>query len=218
MSVWGPEFLKLALAHFLALISPGPEFAMVLRQSLHHGRRAAMLTAVGIGCAICLHVTYSLLGIGLLVRSSALAFTLLKFAGAAYLAWLGVHSLRAARAKSSAGVSPAILETAGGDACATLSRSAWGAGFLTNALNPKATFFFVAIFSTLVSPRTPRLIQAGYGVWIALTTMGWFTFVAVVLAHERVRRSFLRHRRWIDLALGALFLLFAASLVLTSLH
>jgi len=222
MSAWWPEFLKLALAHLLALISPGPDFAIVLRQSLHHGRRAAVMTAVGIGSAICLHVTYSLLGIGLLVRSSAVAFTGLKFAGAAYLAWLGVRSLRASRppsTRSSAGVSPAISTTAGGDACAaTTARSAWGLGFMTNALNPKATLFFVAIFATLVSPHTPRLIQVGFGVWISLTTMGWFTFVAFVFAHERVRRSFLRHRHWIDGALGIIFLFFAASLVLTSLH
>src|SRR5882762_9545951 len=94
MSPYLYEFSKIAVAHLLAVMSPGPDFAMVLRQSLAHGRRTAVWTSIGIGCAISLHVTYSLLGIGLLLRSSALAFNLLKYAGAIYLVWMGLKALR----------------------------------------------------------------------------------------------------------------------------
>ena len=69
MSPYWPEFLKLAIAHMLAVASPGPDFAVVIRQSLAHGRRTAVWTAIGIGCAICLHVTYSMLGLGLVLRA-----------------------------------------------------------------------------------------------------------------------------------------------------
>src|SRR5207244_2369698 len=62
---WG-EFLKVALAHLLAVASPGPDLAIVIKQSLRHGRRTAIWTAIGVGAAILLHVTYSLLGLGLL--------------------------------------------------------------------------------------------------------------------------------------------------------
>ncbi len=89
------EFSQVALAHLLAVASPGPDFALVLRQSLTHGRRTALWTSLGIGTAILLHVTYSLLGLGLLIRSSALWFGVVKYAGAAYIAWLGVSALRA---------------------------------------------------------------------------------------------------------------------------
>ena len=82
------QFVRIAIAHLLAVLSPGPDFAMVVRQSLAHGRRAAVWTSIGIGSAILLHVTYSLLGIGLLLRSSHAAFTAVKFAGAGYLAWI----------------------------------------------------------------------------------------------------------------------------------
>jgi RhtB (resistance to homoserine/threonine) family protein len=200
------EFLKVAVAHLLAVASPGPDFAIVLRQSLARGRGPAVWTAVGIGCGICLHVTYSLLGIGLLIKGSPVAFTCLKFAGAAYLAWVGVRSFRAPPQ------APAAPEAAG----ARRGTGAWTAGFLTNALNPKATLFFVALFAVVISPDTPRVIQACYGVWLSLATMAWFSFVAFIFTRESVRRFYLARGHWIDRALGAVFLAFAASLVATA--
>src|SRR6185436_15335295 len=89
------EFLKVALAHLLAVASPGPDFAIVLKQSIAHGRRIAIWTSLGVGTAILLHVGYSLLGLGLLIRGSPTWFNGLKYAGAAYIAWLGIQSLRA---------------------------------------------------------------------------------------------------------------------------
>src|SRR4051812_44859012 len=89
------EFGKVTIAHLLAVASPGPDFAIVLKQSLAHGRRPAVWTAIGVGVAILLHVTYSLFGLGLLIRSSATWFAVVKYIGAAYIAWLGVQSLRA---------------------------------------------------------------------------------------------------------------------------
>ena len=88
---WG-ELSQVALAHLLAVASPGPDFALVLRQSLVHGRRTALWTSVGIGAGIVLQVTYSLLGLGLLIRGSELWFNGVKYAGAAYIAWLGVQA------------------------------------------------------------------------------------------------------------------------------
>jgi threonine/homoserine/homoserine lactone efflux protein len=210
MGAYWPEFLKLAIAHMLAVMSPGPDFAIVLRQSLAHGRRTAIWTSVGVGSAICLHVTYSMFGLGLLLRSSPAAFTVLKFAGASYLAWLGVRALRAAPYPP-AGVRAAPVATPG-------AHSAWTTGFLNNALNPKAALCIIAFFATLVSGTTPIPVKMGYGVWMSLTTMAWFSLVSVVFTRERVRRAYLGSSRWIDRSLGVVFLLFAASLVASSLR
>lgn len=211
-SYWA-EFGAITLAHLLAVASPGPDFAMVLRQSLTHGRRTAVWTSFGIGAAILLHVSYSLLGIGLVLRSSPVAFSVLKYAGATYLAWVGVQALRNARPRSAAdpvaaGV-PRALPT---------DRAAWTAGFLTNALNPKATLFFVALFPVVVSPTTPRLVQAGYGGWMALATIAWFSFVSVVFTQPATRRAFLRWSHWIDRALGVVFLAFAVGLAFATMR
>jgi len=205
------EFSKVALAHLLAVASPGPDFAIVLKQSLTHGRRTAIWTSIGVGTAILLHVTYSLLGLGLLIRSSPLWFTIVKYAGAAYIAWLGVQALRTKPFEPTAanrGGAPALPKPHG----------AFATGFLTNALNPKATLFFISLFVLVVSPSTPKLIQAGYGLWMSLATMAWFTFVSVVFTREDVRGKFLRHGHWIDRALGVVFLGFAFSLALASMR
>ena len=211
MGPYWPEFLKVALAHLLGVASPGPDFALVLKQSLRHGRHTAVWTAIGIGSGICLHVTYSLLGIGVLLMSSKTAFTILKFSGAAYLAWLGVHDLRARPRSGPADEKEREAPLRPG------ARSAFAAGFMVNALNPKAGLFFIALFAVIVSPRTPKLVQAGYGAWVSLTTMAWFSMVAYVFTRQRVREVFLRHGHWIDRALGAVFIAFAASLALASL-
>ncbi len=204
------EFSKVAVAHLLAVASPGPDFAIVLRQSLAHGRRTAIWTAIGIGTGILLHVTYSVLGLGLLIRSSALWFGAVKCAGAAYMAWIGLQALQARPRTATA--SPGL------DVAPPSTHGAFATGFLTNALNPKVTLFFVSLFVMLVSPQTPKVIQAAYGAWMSVTTMAWFTLVAVLFTREDVRGKFLRHGHWIDRALGVVFLAFAASLVVATLR
>ncbi len=206
------EFAQVAGAHLLAVASPGPDFAIVLKQSIAHGRRTAIWTSFGVGAAILLHVTYSLLGLGLLLSGSELWFTLVKFSGATYLAWIGVQALRA-RPRPSEG----MLAT-GVSAAPPSARAAFGTGFLTNALNPKATLFFISLFAVIVSPRTPKLIQAAYGAWMAIATAAWFCLVALLFTQIPVRRTFLRHGHWIDRALGVVFLMFAVSLVLASVR
>ena len=205
------EFSKVALAHLLAVASPGPDFAIVVKQSLTHGRRTAIWTSVGVGTAILLHVTYSLLGLGLLIRGSVLWFNVVKIAGALYIAWLGVQALRTKPHEATAtnrGAAPVLPKPHG----------AFATGFLTNALNPKATLFFISLFVLVVSPQTPKRIQAGYGIWMSLATMAWFSFVSVVFTREDVRSRFLRHGHWIDRALGVVFLAFALSLAVASVR
>lgn len=205
------EFSKVALAHALAVASPGPDFAIVLKQSLTHGRRTAIWTSVGVGTGISLHVGYSLLGLGLLIKSSAVWFDVVKYSGTAYIAWLGVQSLRAKPrqlAASAAEDAPPPPSTHG----------AFATGFLTNALNPKVTLFFLSLFVLVVNPATPKLVQAGYGLWMVGATMAWFILVSVFFTREAVRRSFLRHGHWIDRALGVVFLAFAARLAVTAVR
>ena len=203
------EFGKVALAHLLAVASPGPDFAIVLKQSLGHGRRVAIWTSIGIGAGILLHVTYCLLGIALVLKGSPTAFNVLKYVGAAYLAWIGIQALRS-RPRAEGAALPAARTT-------PRPHGAFMTGFLTNAVgNPKATLFFLALFTTVISPATPRRIQAFYGLWMAVATAGWFSFVSVAFTHASVRQRFLRHGHWIDRGLGIVFLAFAVSLLIAA--
>lgn len=205
MNYW-PEFLLVAGAHLVAVASPGPDFALVLRQSVTHGRRTAVATTLGIGTGNFVHVGYSILGLGLLVRGSVLWFDVVKYCGAAYLLWVGLHALRA----------QPIAVGKGAPVAAPPVRGAYVAGFLVNLLNPKAALFFIALFSVGVSPATPRAVQAAYGLWMVFATVAWFTCVAFVFTRERVRRAFLRFGHWFDRVMGVLLIALAVRLALAS--
>lgn len=154
-------------------------------------RRAGVLTALGIGLGVWVHLGYTLLGVGVLMRQSAWLFGAAKLAGAAYLIYLGWKMLR----------SPP------GDLAATAARPVSGlgalrTGFLTNALNPKTTVFIVSLFMQVVDPQTPLGVQLAYGAFISLAHAVWFSLVAVGLSAQAVRQRLLDWRRTIDRAFG----------------
>ena len=204
------EFLTVALIHLLAVASPGPDFAVVLKESVAHGRRAGLFTAWGVGTGILLHVAYSLLGIGLLVSQSVLLFNLLKYLAAAYLVYIGIRALRARPAPELA-----LPQT---DGVLRTARSAFVAGFVTNGLNPKATLFFLSLFTVVINPHTPLTVQAGYGLYLAVATALWFTLVALVFSHERVRRGFARLGHWFDRLMGGVLVLFGVKIAFSELR
>jgi len=194
------EFLTVALIHLLAVASPGPDFAVVVRESVANGRRAGTWTALGVGCAIFLHVTYSLLGIGLIVSQSIVLFSALKWLAAAYLVYIGIKALRAQPAASGSEdvtVAEPVQRTA---------RGAFVSGFVTNGLNPKATLFFLSLFTVVINPHTPLLVQAGYGVYLAAATATWFCLVAWLFSQERVRAGFSRMGHWFDRMMGVVLI------------
>jgi threonine/homoserine/homoserine lactone efflux protein len=79
-------------------------------------------------------------------------------------------------------------------------------GFLTNALNPKVTLFFLSLFTVVIRPDTPVLVQAGYGLYMSLSTMLWFSMLSQVLGNPAVRGSFHRFGHWVERATGALLI------------
>jgi threonine/homoserine/homoserine lactone efflux protein len=89
------QFITVAIVHLFAVMSPGPDFAVVTRNSLFNSRKVGIYTSLGIALGIMVHVTYSLLGVGLLISRSILLFNIIKFVGAAYLIFIGYKSLRA---------------------------------------------------------------------------------------------------------------------------
>jgi RhtB (resistance to homoserine/threonine) family protein len=193
------EFMTVALVHLLAVASPGPDFAVVVRESVTQGRRVGSWTALGVGCGIFVHVAYSLLGIGLIVSQSIVLFNLFKWLAAGYLLYLGWRALRAR---------PMSLDTAD-EVGTTSDRSPWQAfvvGFVTNGLNPKATLFFLSLFTVVISADTPLWVQAGYGVYLAGATALWFLLVAWLFSRGRVRAGFARMGHWFDRLTGAVLI------------
>lgn len=196
------EFLGLMLAFGIGAVAPGPDFAMVLRQSIAHGRQAAVFTSAGIASAILVHGTYTLLGIGLIVSQSILLFSVLKFAGAAYLVWLGIGALRAPAPKEPDNLDAPSRQVMG-------PVKAFGVGFLTNLLNPKAVLFFLSLFTTLVSAATAMQTKAFYVGTMSVMLFLWFVLVSIFFTTPKVRNSFYRMGQWFNRATGAALIFLA---------
>ncbi|UVO20094.1 LysE family translocator [Stutzerimonas stutzeri] len=203
------EFVTVALVHLLAVASPGPDFAVVVRESVTQGHRTGSWTALGVGCGIFLHVAYSLLGIGLIVSQSIVLFNLFKWLAAAYLLYLGWRALRARP--------QALAEVTAAGGPARSAGSAFVMGFVTNGLNPKATLFFLSLFTVVIDHDTPLLVQAGYGAYLAIATICWFLLVAWLFSRARVRAGFARMGHWFDRATGALLIALGARLALSEI-
>jgi len=203
------EFLALATIHFLAVVAPGPDFAVTIRQSVRFGRWVGICTALGIGAGISVHVLYTVLGVGALMHTTPWLLTVAKVLGGGYIVYLGVSLLRS-KPKSTLDSEPAAVS----EAPQSLGK-AFTTGFLTNATNPKATLFFLAIFTTLISATTPLGVQALYGLWMCLVNALWFVLVALFFSSHRVRQQFMRMGHWFERTMGVILILFAGRLLLS---
>ena len=174
------SFSALGVIALLAAISPGPDFLIVSKNSLSHSRTAGIWTAIGVGSALLVHTAYTIVGIGLIISQSVLLFSIIKILGAAYLIWLGAGLLwRRGNA------TPALEHQNFAGTKSNLM--AFREGFLTNVLNPKATVFFVSIFTQFVSPHLPIAVQAAYGVEVAAIVALWFVALSIMLTFSPIR-------------------------------
>ncbi len=169
------------LGHLLAVMSPGADFFIVLRQTLSNGQRAGLMSAAGVAVGVLLHVAYCLAGIALVISQSIVLFQVIKWLGALYLIYLGYQVYTG---------DPTPLTTTPETPA---EGSLWGAfwsGVLTNALNPKVTLFFLGLFTLVISPETPLGVQVGLGLMMAVDTFLWFALVVGLFSRSRVREGF----------------------------
>lgn len=201
------EFVALALIHFLAVVAPGPDFAVTIRQSVRHGRCAGIGTAIGIGAGISVHVIYTMLGVGALMHTTPWLLQVASWLGAAYLLYLGILFIRQGRQTTG------VLQEAGEKQGVVSFRRSFVVGFLTNATNPKATLFFLAVFTTIVSAQTPLAVQMLYGVWMCVVNALWFVLVSLLFTSRPVRERFLRLGHWFERVMGVLLIVFSVRLL-----
>lgn len=207
------EFIVIATVHFLAVASPGPDFAIILKQSLKFGRKTAVVTSLGIGSGILVHVAYSLIGIGVLVASDERLYTLLKYIAASYFLYIAWHGLRAKKPiPQNQGVEQQLATEQ------PSYKKAYLTGFLINGLNIKATLFFVSLFTMVISPETPLEIKLGYGIYMAIATACWFAMLSYLLSHKKIRNKLLSKGYWLDRVMGLVLLLLAIQIILSDLQ
>lgn len=210
------EFITVAVIHLLAVASPGPDFVMITRNSLVYSRKTGVYSAVGLGLGMMVHIAYCLIGIGFLISQSILLFNIVKFMGAAYLIWIGMQSIRAKKQaaeddeKSVEGIMEVVAEK-------DMSvRGAIWMGFLTNVLNPKATLFFLSLFTQVIDPATPLIIQMLYGLEMVVAGIAWFSILSLFFSQSRVKARFMQIGHYIERAMGAVLVALGIKVALSA--
>ncbi|MFC7930796.1 LysE family translocator [Streptomyces cinereoruber] len=199
------QLIAVAVITVLAVISPGADFAMTVRNSYLYGRTAGVLAAVGIALGVLVHVTYTMLGVGLLLSRTPALFTAMKLIGAAYLVYVGYRTFVTRP--------PADIDLSDGGGMS--KAGALRTGFLTNALNPKTMLFVLSTYTQVVSADTPVLQQAGYGLFMSLAHLVWFALAALLFSQESLRARLLRRQTVLNKAIGAVLVGLGVVLALT---
>lgn len=171
------ELITVLIVGWFVVATPGPNMAIVIKSSLFHSRSHGISASAGLVLGNIVHITYCLAGIGLLISQSIFAFNLIKWVGAGYLIYLGLKALNSNRngITDKDGIPP-------DQNCWTSLRL----GFFTDLLNPKATLFYLALFTQIIRPDTPVWAQATYGMSIAILEFICFTFLSMIISHRLV--------------------------------
>ncbi len=195
------QVLAFTLVAAVMTAVPGADTMLVVRNVLRGGRRDGFFTSVGICSGLYVHALLSALGISVILMHSAAAFTVMKIAGACYLAWLGFNSLQSAARGGAAASTAAVAKTA-----VTPARC-FREGFLTNVLNPKVIAFYLALLPQFIGPADPVLLKSLLLAAIHFVEgIAWFGVVAWLV--DRSRHFFMKPdlRRWLDAICGTILI------------
>lgn len=201
--------LPLIALVFISLISPGPDFAITVKNSLVYSRRSGLLTALGIALGSLIHISYTLLGLGILLSKIPVLLQVIQYIGAGYLFYIGYKNLTAQPSTDKIGgyVTHTDLKPI----------QAFSTGFITNLFNPKAMLFFISLFSVLM----PKEISDSNKLFLAsvlfLETLLWFSFVAFSLSGKNTRARFQKISHWIERITGAILIALALKLLFSQL-
>ncbi|HEF8772832.1 LysE family translocator [Providencia manganoxydans] len=197
------ELITVATITFLAVISPGPDFAMVTRNSYAYGTKVGLFAALGIAVGVQVHVFYTLFGVTLIIMGSPTLFTIVKLLGVGYLVYIGFKSF----------TNTQKMNTEGNNLTKPSSLTAFRMGFLTNALNPKTMFFVVSVYTQVIQNNNSQWLNFSYGLFISFAHWLWFSLIALFFATPTIRNRILNYQLTMDKVIGALLMILGISLL-----
>lgn len=198
---WLDAWITVVIIGFLGVIVPGPNLMLTIKNSIVYNKRAGIYTSLGFGVGDLIHVTYSILGIGLVISKSMILFSILKWAGAAYLLYLGFKAIKA-------GKSPSEIEHEfkSQNELATSNWKCFFSGLWTCLLNPKITLFYLSFFTQIIEPHTSLSSKVLYGITLAFIDFGWFSAVSLLMTHATVRHKYSKIAPIIQKLTGVIFI------------
>ncbi|MDA9268359.1 LysE family translocator [Gammaproteobacteria bacterium] len=197
-------FLSAAIAHLLAVMSPGPDTAIIFQQSFAKGRNSGMLTALGIGFGIFLHCLLAISGISILLYSTEEARFVIKILGASYLIFVGFQSLL-------------LQDSSEPKTRTTIFTHPFLIGLITNILNIKAFLFTVSLFS-FINLQPDSLMSWIYLFYFPAITAAWFSFVSYALTHDALGDIFNQYNPKIQFASSAFILALGLLIFLQTIY
>ena len=210
-----PDFQHLLLfiaAGWLLNLTPGPDVLYIVTNSLRSGARAGIVAGLGITAGCFVHIFAAAVGVGALLATSAIAFTVLKWIGAAYLLWMGARILLS---KAPQGATDLVAAAAAQPERSL--KAVFMGGFWTNVLNPKVAIFFLAFVPQFIAPDAPDkamafvLLGMLFNVNSIPVNSAWALGAAWMARHGAVQRGM----HWLDRAAGFMFIAFGARLALS---
>lgn len=190
--------LFIATIAALGMLSPGPDFFLIIKNAARYRRSAALMTAVGVNCAVATHMAYCVAGLAVVITTTPWLFMFLKYAGAAYLIYVGVQALLS-RGNSKMDLSNVAQEQ-------TSLKKAFLQGYLCNLLNPKATLFFLSIFTQVLSVNSGTGEKLWYAGIILTLSCVWWPLLVVLIQSAPVRRGLAKAQKVIDKLLGSVLI------------
>jgi threonine/homoserine/homoserine lactone efflux protein len=201
-------FAVLAVAHFIALLSPGPDFFLLLGNCSRRGLRSGLGTALGIAVANGLYIASVIAGFGVLHENAGLSQGL-RVAGILYLSYVAWKLLRSGWAGRGGGAAETKAEAGG-------SWSGFRMGLLSGLLNPKNGLFYLGLFSALVGGETPLSTRAAYGLWLFSVVLLWDAALALLFARGLGLRALRRCLPAVELGAGLALGGLATGMVVTA--
>lgn len=213
MVEWGfvdSQFWPFLIAITLLSLSPGVDTLLVIRNTARGGVADGVATSVAICCGLFVHATISALGISLILLQSAWAFHVLKMLGAAYLIWLGIKSLAAARSGQRLSVEGMLQSRSPVPRWQPMKE-----GLLSNVLNPKTVVFYMAFLPQFIAPSDPALLKS---LWLAsihfVIANLWQISVVMMIGGASKWLASARFAQWLNGLTGGVLVLFGIKLAL----
>ncbi len=194
------NLLLLSIVCFVAMVSPGPDFVLVTRNSLLHPKPQALATAFGVIVGCLIHATYCILGLALIITKSVLLYSVIKYAGACYLIFIGIKGLLSSSAAGD-------LEIQQSKPTHSLSiRTAFVQGFLCNLLNPKLAIFLLSLFTQFISVDATLGEKLQVASIFMIESILYWPLLVLLLQSSLVQRFFNNMKLHLDRLSGAVLL------------
>jgi threonine/homoserine/homoserine lactone efflux protein len=204
--------LTVITAHFFALLSPGPDFVLLVKSSLKNGTRKSIGVPAGIATANGLYIVLCLAGVSTVLAQSLMLLFLLKIAGGLFLLFLSIEALKAKKSSYTSS-KPAQKN----DTSPTTFAQEFLTGFTSAILNPKNLLFYLSLFTVVLTKDIGIGFKICLGFWMTAIVFLWDASIVFLLSTQRVRNRFIRASYFIDKCTGVILGLLGVSIIKSSL-